>query len=222
MGREREPGRRRVAEQARAWAVAIAVAFICGACGSSSGERNPAGMLAERPALPHAWILTAFGRDNGRARPIAWRRVPAVAAMRSGGCVRVSREWTEAGKPFATPSVAETVCSYPTAAVARAAYRSQSLYVVGSEGWPNFEPGAKTRARVRDPSPRSLGADSWELGCGVGDPAGICAVWTFRARYGEVLVTLEFVASGGGIRLTAMRHLVRSVDRELVEKRARR
>jgi len=77
----------------------------------------------------------------------------------------VLREWTDEGVPLAQPGVDEIVCAYTSSDPARNAYQSQSLYKIGGEGWPNFEPGADDRTSPRNlESLKSLHADEWELG----------------------------------------------------------
>jgi hypothetical protein len=167
--------------------------------------------------LPTSWILTGFPGKNGTRRPIDWRRTPGPEKTRASGCDGAFREWSDRGIPDAMPNVWQSVCAYGSSGAARDAYASQSLYEVGGEGWPNFEPSAKASVVPREMrSLRSLHPEQWQLGCGVGDPNRICAVWTFRSRYGRYLVDVEFATSAGGIRFPAMRALLLGIDRYIV------
>ena len=54
-----------------------------------------------------------------------------------------------------------------------------------------------------------------EIGCGLGDPDALCGVWTFRARYDEVLVVTEVRSIVPGIGFAGIRPLVESIDRAI-------
>jgi hypothetical protein len=109
----------------------------------------------------------------------------------------------------------EVLCFRDDEPAAESAYQSQSLERVAGNDWPNFEPSAKARIHPKGvASLEPLRADQWEIGCVAGNPDGICAAWVFRARYASVLAVIEFDTSAGGIRFSAMRRLVRSIDRE--------
>jgi hypothetical protein len=113
------------------------------------------------------------------------------------------------------PSVDQSVCIFAEEGDASDAYASLSLTEVAGENWPNFDyPGAETTPTDVSDLHR-LAADDWEIGCGIGDPEGVCAVWLFRGRYGRVLTDVEFTTSGGGIGFSAMRDLIQSVDRHV-------
>jgi hypothetical protein len=195
---------------------AVSTGCASSATADSAAQPDPVRLLAVHPALPSSWILTGFPGKYGARRAIHWRETRGPARTQSSGCDGAFREWSERGVEDAMPDVWENVCAFGSTGDARDAYDSQSLYVVGGEGWPNFEPGANARTRPRGiGSLDSLRPDQWELGCGVGYPNGVCAVWTFRSRYGRDLVDVEFAASAGGIRFPAMRKLLFSIDRHI-------
>jgi hypothetical protein len=130
------------------------------------------------------------------------------------------REWMEARKSSrplgAWPFVNQRVCVFSDEDAADDAHDSLSLADVAGAGWPNFEYGET------EPTDTSglddLVADEWEIGCGIGNAEAVCAVWDFRARYDNVLTDVEFGAQGGGIRLPAMRDLIRSIDRHVASR----
>jgi hypothetical protein len=90
---------------------------------------------------------------------------------------------------------------------------------VEGEDWPNFEPGSDApTVPTQASSLANLNADEWELGCGLGDPDGLCGVWTFRARYDEVLLVTEVRTIDPGIEFGSIRRFVESVDRSIAAK----
>jgi hypothetical protein len=104
-------------------------------------------------------------------------------------------------------------------------YDSMSLGDVAGEDWPNFEGYSDVEALpAQAPELHDLAADDWEIGCGFGDPDGSCAVWDFRARYGNVLIDFEFASqgAGGGIDFSSMSRLIRSIDRHVAARRRHR
>jgi hypothetical protein len=192
-------------------------ASLFGFVGGSS--RDPVRLLVTRPALPAFWIDAAQG--NART-PIFWRERQGGRISDPSGCDLgrgAIRGWTDGGDPFADPDAFEKVCVYRSRFVAWAVYEWQSLHRVAGEDWPNFEPysGAPTVPRQVD-SLEGLHADQWEIGCGLGDPNTLCGVWTFRARYDEVLVVMELRTIDSGLRFGAMSRLVQSVDHNLTAK----
>ena len=194
-------------------AVAALLAYLLGFAAGSS--RDPIRLLVLRPALPAVWI------EASRAdapRPISWRRwqgrtTEGDECDLGRGAIR---GWSEGGDVFAHPDAYEKVCVYRSRLVAWAVYKWQSLYRVGGDDWPNFEPDsdAPTVPRQADRLD-GLHADQWEVGCGIGDPNTLCGVWTFRARYDEVLIVMELRTIDVGLRFAAMRRFVQSVDRDL-------
>jgi hypothetical protein len=127
--------------------------------------------------------------------------------------------WSNGGDAFANPDAFEKVCVYRSRFVAWAVYEWQSLHRVGGEDWPNFEPDSDAPTVPRQVATlEALHADQWEIGCGLGDPDTLCGVWTFRARYNEVLVVMELRTIDAGLRFGAMRRLVQSVDHDLTAK----
>lgn len=125
------------------------------------------------------------------------------------------REWSEGGIPHTRPYVNQSVCVFAEEDDASDTYQSLSLHDVAGEDWPNFDPGASAQTTPRNASELSdLAAHDWEIGCGSGDPDDLCAVWVFRACYGSALTKVE-VGSGGGIGFSAMRDLIRSIDRHI-------
>lgn len=169
---------------------------------------DPVLLVTERPTLPGSgW------RPLGGIRTAGSRNCPhgrsAVAA------------WSVDGDPEADPGAFEMVCTYRLESVAWFVYKWQSLYRVGGEDWPNFDPSVSDG---RPTVPKAIGrlrpeAEQWEIGCGYGDPDGLCRVWVFRARYGRVLTVLEFHDSvglpGAGSRFETMRRFVESVDDDI-------
>jgi hypothetical protein len=114
------------------------------------------------------------------------------------------------------PNVDQSVCIFAEEGDASDSYASLSLSEVAGEDWPNFDPAANAKTAPTNASGLDdLAADEWEIGCGIGDPDDVCAVWVFRARYGSVLTDVEFATSGGGIRFSAMRDLIQSIDRHV-------
>jgi hypothetical protein len=169
-----------------------------------------------------------------RPTPFRWlrsaQRFQDSAGDRSGASTRLTllcplgrsaqAAWSISGDPFADPGAFETVCAYRLESVAWFVYKWQSLYWVS--GWPGFESWSDA-PRV----PRAIGllepqAEEWEIGCGLGDPDGLCRAWVFRARYGRVLTVLEFQDSvglpGAGSRFETMRRFVESVDEDIAAK----
>jgi hypothetical protein len=196
-------------------ALAAFFAYLFGFVGGSS--RDPLRLLVARPALPAAWI-DAY-RGNART-PIFWRRRPGrtTGAYECDGRGAI-RGWTDGGDVFANPDAYEKVCVHRSRFVAWALYKRQSLGSVAGEDWPNFEPYSDAPTVPRQAARLGgLHADQWEIGCGLGDPDALCGVWTFRARYDEVLVVMELRTVGPGLRFEAMRRFVQSVDRDLAPK----
>ena len=202
----------------RAWILLTPVLITVG-CGS--GDRvdgqgpvtDPLPFLAERPALPREWI------ERGSPQRIAWRRSPRGGRVGLRWCESEAsgfREWSDGGTPHTYPDVDQSVCVFPEEGDARDAYASLSLFEVGGENWPNFERASSATTAPADVSDLDdLAADEWEIGCGIGDPEGVCAVWVFRARYGTILTDVEFATSEGGITFSAMSDLIRSIDRHV-------
>jgi hypothetical protein len=174
---------------------------------------DPVKLLSEHPALPATWV------EGGAPRSIEWERSSRGGRVELPSCSDAAaafREWSEGGLPRATPNVDHSVCAYADEAAANEAYDSMSLRDVAGEDWPNLEYGADADIVPADVSSLDgLEADEWEIGCGIGEPDQLCAVWTFRARYGDVIADVEFSTSGGGIGFSEMRDLVRSIDREV-------
>ncbi len=116
----------------------------------------------------------------------------------------------------------QTVCAYRFRTVARLTYIWESLLSVGGEDWPNFESWSDTTASPKDAASLHPHADEWEIGCGLGDPDGLCRAWVYRGRYGRVLTAIEVDADvgmpGDGIPFEAVRVFVRSLDSELAAK----
>jgi hypothetical protein len=169
---------------------------------------NPVSLVTQRPTLP------ATG----------WRPIGGIAATDPDLCPlgrSAFAAWSIGGDPFADSGAFETVCAYRFERVARFVYAWQSLYWVGGD-WPNFESWSDAHT-----APRAIGllepqAEEWEIGCGLGDPDGLCGAWVFRARYGRVLTVLEFQDSvglpGAGSRFETMRKFVESVDEDIAAK----
>ena len=196
------------------FATAVLVAFAVGLVGGSS--RDPDHLLATRPTLPPTFVDAMLGPGAIR---ISWREEEGGHATKPAcrlgrGAIR---GWSDGGDPVNMPDAFEQVCVHRTPLIAWAVYRWQSLHRVAGEDWPNFEPGADApTVPTRISSLENLHADEWEIGCGLGDPDALCGVWTFRARYDEVLVVAELRTIVVGIRFDAARRFVQSVDRNLI------
>jgi hypothetical protein len=203
-----------------AGALLLGVFVIVAGCGgpergSGDGSTDPVSLLAEHPALPRSLL-------EARSSPIRWRRVPLPPRAHLPWCKLEAsgfRQWSQGGEYAVVPSVDQGVCVFSDEGGADDMYESMSLPSVAGEDWPNFEGGSDvetspTRASELD----DLAADEWEIGCGFGDPDGSCAVWDFRARYGNVLVDAEFYAEGGGIDFSSMSRFIRSLDRHVAAK----
>jgi hypothetical protein len=192
------------------------LAYLFGLVGGSA--RDPVRLLVTRPALPAVWFDEYHGEA---ATPISWRRWHGRTTERAEcdlgrGAIR---GWSDGGDVFAAPKAVQEVCVFRSRFVAWAVYKWQSLQRVASEDWPNFEPysdapTAPTQVSALD----GLRADQWELGCGLGDPDGLCGVWVFRARYDQVLIVVGLRTIHVGLRFNAFRRFVRSVDRDLSAK----
>jgi hypothetical protein len=197
-------------------ALAGLVAYLFGLVGGSS--RDPVRLLVTRPALPAVWIDASQGDTR---IPIFWRRwqgrtTEADECDFGRGAIR---GWSDGGDVFADPDAYEFVCVYRSRFVAWAVYKWQSLQRVAGEDWPNFEPYSDAPTVPRHVSAlNGLRADQWEIGCGLGDPNTLCGVWTFRARYDEVLIVLELRTIDVGLGFNAIRRFVQSVDRDLAAK----
>jgi hypothetical protein len=182
--------------------------------GSGDPSTDPLSLLAERPALPRKLDM------EGWHQPIVWRKTSLGPRTESSWCEVEAggfRKWTEAeasSTPLgAWPFVKQVVCVFSGEDEADDAYDSLSLADVAGEDWPNFDSGETkpTNASGLD----DLAADEWEIGCGIGNPDAVCAVWDFLARHDNVLTYVEFGAQGGGVRFPAMRDLIRSIDRHI-------
>jgi hypothetical protein len=212
----RSTRRRSIAALLVAAALAAVIALLFGFAGGSS--RDPLRLLAARPALPAAWIDAYRGNAP---TPIFWRRwqgrtSEADECDLGRGAIR---GWSDGGDVFANPDAYEKVCVHRSRFVAWALYKWQSLHRVAGEDWPNFEPHSDAPTAPRRASRlNGLHADQWEVGCGLGDPDKLCGVWTFRARYDEVLVVMELRTIDVGLRFEAVRRLVQSVDQDLAAK----
>jgi hypothetical protein len=172
---------------------------------------DPFSLVTQRPSLPGS----------------GWRPIAGIRTTNSRNCPHgrsAKAAWSIAGDPFAEPAAFETVCVYRREPVAWFVYKWQSLYRVGGGDWPNFDPSVSDG---RPTVPKAIGrlrpeAEQWEIGCGYGDPDGLCRVWVFRARYGRVLTVLEFHQSvgdpGQGSRFETMRKFVESVDSDVAAK----
>jgi hypothetical protein len=179
--------------------VAVPVVLYFGQRGDAD---DPASLIPTRPALRgNGWTAAATG-------------VPALDV-----CPRAQiayRRWTKRGSLFEGPSASATVCAYDFELAAWSVYKWHSLASVASQkDWPNFEPWSDGAAPPGSGSVE-LAAEQWEVGCGLGNPAGLCQVWIFRARYGSVLSVLEYHHdvgnAGSGTRFETMRRFMRSVD----------
>ena len=194
----------------------LIAALACAGCGVTESRTvgvpspDPVRLLAERPALP----VTYMTEDGPQS--IDWGKEPGDGPAELRICEDgegAFRSWSEGGVEWAVPSVAQTVCAFETEKAALDTYASQSLLAVGGEDWPNFETGSGAETVPSGVNSLDvLGADEWEIGCGIGEPDSGCAVWTFRARYGQVLAKVEFVAAPGSIRFEQMPDLVKSID----------
>jgi hypothetical protein len=129
------------------------------------------------------------------------------------------RAWSEDARASSDREVFVTVCAYDLELEAWSVYKSQSLYEVGGNDWPNFESWSDAPTA---PGTRPLvgpEAEQWEIGCGLGDPDRVCQIWVFRARYGATLTVLELQSYLGapvkGSRFATMHDLVRAVDAHL-------
>lgn len=196
--------------------VAALAASVFGIIGGSS--RDPRPLLATWPALPPTFIDAELGPGPIR---IAWREEEAVRTTKPAcGLGRGAiRGWSDGGVPVNVPDAFEKICVYRTTPIAWAVYRWQSLHRVAGEDWPNFEPGSDAPTVPRNASAlENLRADEWEIGCGIGDPDALCGVWTFRARYDEVLVVTEVRTIDPGIGFGSFRRFVESVDRAIAAK----
>jgi hypothetical protein len=197
-------------------ALATLFAYLFAFAGGSS--HDPLRLLVARPALPAAWIDASQGNAP---TPIFWRRwqgrtTEADECDLGRGAIR---GWSDGGDVFVNPDAYEKVCVHRSRFVAWALYRWQSLQRVAGEDWPNFEPDSDARTVPRQAARlNGLHADQWEIGCGLGDANTLCGVWTFRARYDEVLVVLELRTVAVGLRFESMRQFVQSVDRHLAAK----
>jgi hypothetical protein len=203
----------------RAIAAALALAFAVGAISVYRHERAaqapaPSSLLASEPPLP-----TSFDKQaSGAAGPFDWRMQPGWTHTGGiSGCPHgrgASDGWTNGGTALDDPSAWETICVYAFESLARYVYWRQSLLDVGGEDWqPNVDPSS---ADGHEPHPKlpvgPLHADTFEIGCGSGDPNGPCSVWTYRARYGRVTFATQVRTNNGAIPFEAMRRYVRAAD----------
>ena len=202
--------------------VSIAVLMTVGCIGgfekgSGDPSMDPLSLLADRPALPRDLDM------DGWQWRIVWHKSLVGPRIESPWCEIEAggfREWTEGRAKArkeddlgAWPFVNQVVCVFSKEDGADDAYDSLSLADVAGEDWPNFDYGETKPTNTSDLD--GLTADEWEIGCGIGNPDAVCAVWDFRARYDNVLTDVEFGAQGGGIRLRAMHALIRSIDRHV-------
>jgi hypothetical protein len=206
-----------MSRRGRIMAAAVVLALVAEAAAAAyfihraGPAPDPVSLVTERPMLPGP----------------GWRPIPGIATTDPELCPlgrSAQAAWSIGGDTEADPGAFETVCVYRLEAVAWSLYKWQSLYWVGGEDWPNFDPSVSDgRLTV----PKEIGllrpqAEQWEIGCGYGDPDGLCRVWVFRARYGRVLAILEFHQSvgdpGQGSRFVTMRKFVESVDHDIAAK----
>ena len=200
----------------RVLAAAVVLALIAAAAAGYFVHRagpppDPVSLVTERPMLPGP----------------GWRPIRRIRTTDSRNCSygkSAKAAWSVGGDAFGEIAAFETVCVYRLEPVAWSVYKWQSLYKVGGEDWPNFDPSVSDGAPT---VPKAVGllkpeAEQWEIGCGYGDPEGFCRVWVFRARYGRVLIVLEFHHSvgvpGAGSRFETMRKFVESVDDDIAAK----
>jgi hypothetical protein len=203
----------------RALTAALALAIVVGAISLYRHERqdpapSPGSLLTSAPALPRS-----FDSDpTAAAEQFAWRVQPGWT--HTGGldeCPHgrgASHGWSNGGTVLGDPMAWETVCVYAFESLARYVYWRQSLLEVGGEDTqPNVDPSFHDRP---DPHPkRSVGglhADTFEIGCGSGDPNGWCNTWTFRARYGRVTFAAQVRAIDRRIPFDVMQRYVRAAD----------
>jgi hypothetical protein len=202
-------GRRR-----RIMAAAVVLAFVVAAAAAcfvylAGPAHDPVSLVTERPMLPG----------------IGWRPIRGINTTDPQLCPHGSstqQAWSISGDAFADPAAFETVCVYRREPVAWSVYKWQSLYKVGGNDWPNFESWSDGPTVPKASGLLKPQAEQWEIGCGMGDPDGLCQVWVYRARYSGVLTVLEFHQSvgapGQGSRFETMRKFVESVDNNIAAK----
>lgn len=201
---------------------ALAIAVVVGVVGLVALYRHeraapapsPGSMLASAPPLPRS-----FGNDHSAAAErLDWRAQPGwthTSGIRQCPHGRgASHGWTNGGGVLDEPQAWETVCVYAFESLARYVYWRQSLLEVGGEdSQPNVDPSFDDRP---DPHPkRSIGplhTDTFEIGCGSGDPNGSCNTWTYRARYGRVTYATQVRAINRAIPFDVMQRYVRAAD----------
>lgn len=203
----------------RAVAAALALAVVVGAIALYRHERaapapSPGSLLASAPPLPRSFSAdppAAAGWFDWRVQP-GWTQTSGIDECAYGR--GASHGWTNGGTAFDDPSAWETVCVYAVESLARYVYWRQSLLEVGGEDWqPNLDPSFDDRP---DPHPRRsvgrLHANTFEIGCGNGDPNGECSVWTYRARYGRVTFATQVRTHNQAIPFDVIRRYVRAAD----------
>ena len=198
--------------------LALASAVVVGAIFLYRHERaapapSPGSLLGSAPPLPRSFggDPSAAGRFDWRVQP-GWTQTSGIDECAYGR--GASHGWTNGGTAFDDPSAWETVCVYAFASLARYVYWRQSLLAVGGEDWqPNVDPSLDDRP---DPHPNQsvgrLHADTFEIGCGSGDPNGECSVWTYRARYGRVTFATQVRTHNQAIPFDVIQRYVRAAD----------
>ena len=203
----------------RALTSALALVAVVGAIFLYWHERaapapSPGSLLASTPPLPRSFgdgPLVAAGPFDWRVQP-GWTHTNDIDECPHGG--GASHGWTNGGSFLDDPQAWETVCVYAFESLARFVYWRQSLLEVGGEDTqPNVDPSFDD---MPDPHPkRSVGplhADTFEIGCGRGDPNGECSAWTYRARYGRVTFATQVRTYRRAIPFDVIRGYVRAAD----------
>jgi hypothetical protein len=201
-------------------AVAVALAALAVyALGFRGSALDPVSLLATNPSLPRTWTDTANGDASTRIR---WREQGGVDIADPSGCGwgrGAIRGWSDGGSSSEVPDAYEMVCVYRSRLMAWTVYKWQSLEGVAGEDWPNFEPSSDARVTPKRAASRvAISAEAWEVGCGLGDPDKLCAVWVFRARYDEALVVMELRTITPGLPFAAMERFIESADHEFAAK----
>lgn len=133
--------------------------------------------------------------------------------------MEVARVWNHEGDPLL--EVDQFVCKMPSPTAAGNVMESISLEAVAGEDYWNFDYEGDEKIIPPRWSADQVAGDQAEVACAQGDANGICTVWFYRARYGQFITRVKFIAGRGGIAYTAFMDLVSSFDEAAAERASR-
>lgn len=191
----------------RSIVLALGVA-LTGSCSSSSASAPPGpaeirGLLIGKEALP---AQTNWGLA------VDAERVTRDPVLCDDQVAEFDRSWNQDGEQFAQPQVLQFLCIYETSEQAAKDYEERTLASSAGEDYLNFE-SEPSNIVPTEWTASSVAADQAEVGCAEGNADGLCSVWIFRARYGDMITQVTF--RGSLMFFADFLMIVRSADRRL-------